>query len=136
MRNNYVVRVFLAAGLITGLCAGCGNSLVSEHKRSVDRQAEAQKQLAENRADQLQDDVEVARKQSLNEIDARAKELDIKKDALTEERKEVDRRATFWKKDLDQQETASKNTIEHNADMLKDRIDESSARGTYGRDNK
>jgi hypothetical protein len=125
MRVRYLSAI-LASYVIATLLAGCSQTgrEISERKQEIDRQEKAQKQLVQRRTEELKEDVDLQRKESINRLDAEKKKLDLDKELIDQQKKEVDRRADYWKKDLDRQKEVSNKIIERNVKTVKKQIDE------------
>jgi len=120
------LSAILASGVIAALLAGCSQTSreISERKHEIDRQEKSQKQLVQRRTDELKEDVDLQRKESLNRLDAEKKKLDLDKELIDQQKKEVDRRADYWKKDLDRQKEVSNKMIDRNVKTAKKQIDD------------
>jgi len=120
------VSAILASGVIAALLAGCSQTTreISERKHDVDRQQKAQKQLVQRRTDELKENVDIQRKETLSRLDTEKKKLDLDKELIDQQKKEVDRRADYWKKEFDRQKEVSNKIIDRNVETAKKQIDE------------
>src|SRR5262249_52636830 len=89
-RSNMIVRhvsAILASGVIAALLAGCSQTTreISERKHDVDRQEKAQKQLVQRQTDELNENDDIQRKETLSRLDTQKKKLKLSKELVDQQ---------------------------------------------------
>jgi hypothetical protein len=122
MKTKYA----LFACCISTVFAACSEQSheLSNRKQEIDKERDAQKQLIDRRANELKEDVQQRTEDSQRSLDADRKQIETQKGEIDNEKRGLQKRAEFLKKDLDQQAQTCKKQVDLNADSAKHRLDE------------
>lgn len=116
---------FLLLSLMSVLISGCSEQsrIESERKQDIEGQKAAQKDLIDRRANELKENAQREGSESLRTLDNEQKQLELEKRAIDDEKRDIQKRTDFAKKNIDDQSAACKKVVDNNAQRAKAQLD-------------
>ncbi|CAN5390828.1 hypothetical protein BH11CYA1_BH11CYA1_43890 [soil metagenome] len=124
LKQSQLSKLFLALTLISLTTTACSQQSqeLSEREKDIDKQKDVQIKVVERTTEELKESVDRQKEQNLQAIEVSKKQLDIEKDNLDAQSKEVKDSTKFAKENLDQQKDESKKIVDRNAQVAKDEL--------------
>jgi hypothetical protein len=126
MSRKNSIKMVLAACAGASVLAACSQHAqeVSEQKTDIDHQKDIQMQMVDNKALELNHNVDTNKKLALQNINDQKKVLSAQARALDAEKAKVDASADYAAQNLKDQAAACKTKIKSNVEAAKAQVDE------------